>query len=615
MKKNILLGGLLAALVLPAADLSAVQVIGGPDYFVLSSTSVQIQWFTDLPSDSKVNYGTNYIYDHTVYSSTPTTNHVMTLSGLANGGVYDYMVSSTIGPQTTEEFNWLVLPPEMAVFQWPDMQSVVSSNVWLKVRTADTSIQVEAASFYYFDPASGQPVLIGTDSDGTDVSFNTFQPGPTGDGWSAYWNTMGLPEGSYSIMAQLFSSPGTLTATSVLYVDQSPPTPALVVPRFSDVVVGKLQLQAQGGQGTQAVFDVQQVLATVISFNPVPLAQTNYPYDGFRGTNGGRMMCDPTSEGAVFLSDAYIVNWLRTHPPCQTNANPDQCIRNLLIRFLAQRKGTGRNGTQYDHEAAGTDAVIAALGLVGTNAWTTAELPTAFNGYGVPRLKQALRCNDRTKASKGMIVHIARCNNPGATGHVMALVSVDDTPNRDGSYNLQFMDPATGATIQVTMDRTGQFSYPPGPNGQCCLVIGARTWCGPPAVAPHVAAKASLTPDWQVIGTATNGLNGWSVVWDTSTFLPSLYWVRVTVTDGLGHTGQDQVEAFVVPVLSISKTPANVTLSWPAVASNWVLQAVASLSASNNWLMVTNPVVGTNGQSTVTDDPSGKSRFYRLTHP
>src|SRR5439155_164721 len=130
--------------------------------------------------------------------------------------------------------------------------------------------------------------------------------------------------------------------------------------------------------------------ANIISFRPVDLAQTNYPYDKTNGT----MMCDPTAEAAVFLSDPSIVTYLKTHLPCSTNANKDDCIRKVLIRFLARHKGTNRGGTAYDNEAAGTAAVMEALGLTGTtNEWTTKELPTATGGYRVARLKQALMCN------------------------------------------------------------------------------------------------------------------------------------------------------------------------------------------------------------------------------
>src|SRR5207248_3073230 len=126
----------------------------------------------------------------------------ITLSNLIFGGVYQYIATSTLGPQRATEFDWLVLPTQMAVCQWPDAQSVVSgSNVWLKVRTADPSIQAEAAQFFYIDPITSQAVFIGTDFNSSDQTFNTFQPGASGDGLSAYWNTSGLPDGNYSVVA------------------------------------------------------------------------------------------------------------------------------------------------------------------------------------------------------------------------------------------------------------------------------------------------------------------------------------------------------------------------------------------------------------------------------
>src|SRR5207249_7312319 len=144
-------------------------------------TSAQIQWVTDFPSDSRVDFGTNYNYTQVAFNPIQTTSHTITLSNLIFGGVYQYIATSTLGPQRATEFDWLVLPTQMAVFQWPDAQSVVSgSNVWLKVRTADPSIQAEAAQFFYIDPITSQAVFIGTDFNSSDQTFNTFQPGASG---------------------------------------------------------------------------------------------------------------------------------------------------------------------------------------------------------------------------------------------------------------------------------------------------------------------------------------------------------------------------------------------------------------------------------------------------
>ena len=595
-----------AMIALPGSRLSALQIIDGPYYTPLSPTSAQIQWATDLPSDSRVVFGPNYIYTQTAFNPIQTTSHSITLSNLVFGSVYEYIATSTLGPQNASEFDWLALPQQMAVFQWPGAQSVVSGGaVWLKAHAADPYIEVQAAQFFYFDPITSQKVFIGFDTDGGDQTFNTFQPGRSGDGWSAYWNTSGLPDGNYTVVAQLSTSLGLLTATTVVYVDQTPPTPFFVTPRFSDVVGDHVLLQAQGGQATQAVFEVRAT-ANVISFRPVSLGQTNFPYDGA----GGSMMCDPTAEAAVFLSNSNIVNFLKTHPPCSTNSNQDDCIRKTIIHFLARHKGTGRGGTSYDNEEAGTTAMMQALGLTGTtNNWISHELPTTAGGYGVHRIKQALTCHENNKETKGMVIHIAPCNNPTATGHVMALISIDDTVNSDDTYTVVFMDPATGGPSTNRLARNGQFTYPPGGGGQCMRIVGGRSWCGPKG-----GTIEDLLDDWQLVGTDTNGVDGWSTVWDTTGYVPGFYWVRVTLSDAAGNSNEDETEVYAVPKLKISLAQTNVVLSWPAAAAAFVLQVNNSISASSNWVTLTNPVAITNGQITVTNI-IGSNRFYRLMLP
>src|SRR5437764_6454070 len=54
-------------------------------------------------------------------------------------------------------------------------------------------------------------------------------------------------------------------------------------------------------------------------------------------------------------------------------------------------------------------------------------------------------------------------------------------------------------------------------------------------------------------------------------------------------------------------------LSWPTSATAFSLQAAASVSTGNtNWQVVTNTVIRTNTQETVTISNSNAQRFFRL---
>ena len=55
-----------------------------------------------------------------------------------------------------------------------------------------------------------------------------------------------------------------------------------------------------------------------------------------------------------------------------------------------------------------------------------------------------------------------------------------------------------------------------------------------------------------------------------------------------------------------------ITLSWPGFLTNYVLQTTSDLSATGAWNTVTNTPLSTNGQLTVTLDPSSGNHFYIL---
>jgi hypothetical protein len=64
--------------------------------------------------------------------------------------------------------------------------------------------------------------------------------------------------------------------------------------------------------------------------------------------------------------------------------------------------------------------------------------------------------------------------------------------------------------------------------------------------------------------------------------------------------------------LELSVGP-KITLNWPSFLTNYVLKATSDLSATGAWYSVTNTPVSSNGQLSVTLDPSAVNRFYHLT--
>jgi hypothetical protein len=71
----------------------------------ITQTSANVTWTTDIPATSVVNYGTSTNYGSSVSSSTATTSHSLSLTGLTCSTTYDYQVSSTASGQTATSSN------------------------------------------------------------------------------------------------------------------------------------------------------------------------------------------------------------------------------------------------------------------------------------------------------------------------------------------------------------------------------------------------------------------------------------------------------------------------------------------------------------------------------
>jgi hypothetical protein len=69
------------------------------------------------------------------------------------------------------------------------------------------------------------------------------------------------------------------------------------------------------------------------------------------------------------------------------------------------------------------------------------------------------------------------------------------------------------------------------------------------------------------------------------------------------------------PLLTITRSGANVIISWLAPAAGFELEMRDGLSAGLSWVTVTSTPVVTNNQKTVTIGITSGSKFYRLRRP
>jgi Predicted phosphohydrolases len=90
----------------------------GPFIQNATTNSIQVIWRTPVPADSVVDFGTDQNVGSEISDSTPTTNHVVTLTNLLPGSQYFYSVHSTAGGvtavSTTNSFHTLKMSGDVS---------------------------------------------------------------------------------------------------------------------------------------------------------------------------------------------------------------------------------------------------------------------------------------------------------------------------------------------------------------------------------------------------------------------------------------------------------------------------------------------------------------------
>jgi len=77
-------------------EATGVLIIGAPEVIDLKGEYATVRWYTNLPSSSRIEYGTTLDYgESTPYYGDYVTEHVVTIEGLTPGTTYHYKVIST----------------------------------------------------------------------------------------------------------------------------------------------------------------------------------------------------------------------------------------------------------------------------------------------------------------------------------------------------------------------------------------------------------------------------------------------------------------------------------------------------------------------------------------
>ena len=153
---------------------------------------------------------------------------------------------------------------------------------------------------------------------------------------------------------------------------------------------------------------------------------------------------------------------------------------------------------------------------------------------------------------------------------------------------------STDSTIKVT-------AYVDWP--RLTIVAFNSNTSGNPAVSFSLAGLPVISG---VNPVRTSGTENWAA-------LPEINITGSNFTATLPHQSITTFTATLPPLnLGITRTNNSVTLSWPAGAAGFTLQATDQLTATNNWSTLTNASVSIGNQKVVTLQAIAPARFYRL---
>lgn len=203
-------------------------------------------------------------------------------------------------------------------------------------------------------------------------------------------------------------------------------------------------------------------------------------------------------------------------------------------------------------------------------------------------------------------------------------------------------DPAAGATGANVFGFNLNGDYPTGLGGPCYLTAGPLSFVNYSGV--KLQFERWLNTDYQpyvyaTIEISTNGGATWSTVWSNGTSeITDTAWSRQSIdlsayadnrdrvyvrwghrvgtAGAFAYSGWnlDDVEfdgTLLPPQLQAQSTGGAMSLAWPAVYSNYVLETSATLSPPS-WTPVSDAAVSGGGQCVVSISSTGTAGFYRL---
>jgi hypothetical protein len=123
-------------------DIVAPKISGGPIAFAITSSSGQLLWSTDEPSNALVEFGESIPYDRSLQDRQLETRHAVSLLHLKENTLYHYRVggadSSANGPTWSSDQTFRTTSSQGVVIALPDTITGLAAKLVLPVRLANS---------------------------------------------------------------------------------------------------------------------------------------------------------------------------------------------------------------------------------------------------------------------------------------------------------------------------------------------------------------------------------------------------------------------------------------------------------------------------------------------
>jgi hypothetical protein len=118
------------------------QIISGPSVFDVGSNSATVQWQTNEPATSLIEYGKSTAYDYARQKETFKTDHNFVLTNLDPGVTYHFRVGgkdvNNNGPNWSQDATFSTIGTDVSV-GFPDTTVDAGSTVWIPLVTSNIS--------------------------------------------------------------------------------------------------------------------------------------------------------------------------------------------------------------------------------------------------------------------------------------------------------------------------------------------------------------------------------------------------------------------------------------------------------------------------------------------